>query len=148
MPDTKDDLQSLTMEEFQANLNSLPDGLSQAEAQNRLAQYKPNAFLQFLTYLWGPIPWMIEAAVGFWEEHQAGNAIAALKAKLALQARVRRDRRWSECAARDVVPGDVIRLRRATLSPRMHVCWLRQRTRAPLSLPIILPKRRRRRDEN
>ena len=29
--------------------------------------------------------------VGFWEEHQAGNAIEALKAKLAIKARVRRD---------------------------------------------------------
>jgi hypothetical protein len=99
-------------------LGSSPDGISQAEAAKRLAQYGPNEieekkdnpFLKFLTYLWGPIPWMIEiavvlsalaqhwpdffiillllmanAVVGFWEEHQAGNAIAALKAKLAVE---------------------------------------------------------------
>jgi hypothetical protein len=30
------------------------------------------------------------AAVGFWEERQAGNAIAALKAKLAVNAKVKR----------------------------------------------------------
>ena len=50
---------------------SSPNGLSQAEAQKRLAQYGPNEieeketnqFLKFLTYFWGPIPWMIEAAV-------------------------------------------------------------------------------------
>jgi len=34
------------------------------------------------------------AVVGFWEEHQAGNAIAALKAKLAIKARVKRDGKW------------------------------------------------------
>jgi H+-transporting ATPase len=29
--------------------------------------------------------------IGFWEEHQASNAIAALKATLAINARVKRD---------------------------------------------------------
>ena len=32
--------------------------------------------------------------VAFWEEHEAGNAIAALKAKLASKARVKRDGKW------------------------------------------------------
>jgi len=31
---------------------------------------------------------LANAVVGFWEEHQAGNAIAALKAQLAINARV------------------------------------------------------------
>ena len=35
------------------------------------------------------------ADVGFWEEYQAGNAIAALKGKLALRARVLRGGAWS-----------------------------------------------------
>ena len=35
------------------------------------------------------------AVVGFWEEHQAGNAIAALKAKPAIKAKVKRDGKWS-----------------------------------------------------
>ena len=59
------------MPELQAKLESSPDGLSQAEAQKRLTQYGPNEikeektnpFLKFLTYFWGPIPWMIEVAV-------------------------------------------------------------------------------------
>ena len=67
----KDDLKSLPMAELQAKLGSSPDGLSQAEAQKRLTQYgtneieekKTNPFLKFLTYFWGPIPWMIEGAV-------------------------------------------------------------------------------------
>jgi H+-transporting ATPase len=148
--EVKDDLKSLPMPEVEKKLGSSPDGLSQAEAQKRLTQYGPNEieekktnpFLKFLTYFWGPIPWMIEAAVvlsalvrhwpdffiilvllvangavGFWEEYQAGNAIAALKAKLAIRARVRRDGKWTTVAARELVPGDVIRVRLGDIVP-------------------------------
>ena len=55
--------------------------------------------------------------VGFWEEHQAGNAIEALKAKLAIKARVRRDGAWITPPARELVPGDVIRLRLGDIVP-------------------------------
>jgi len=143
-------LNSLPLPEVEKKLGSSPDGLTQAEAQKRLTQYGPNEieekktspFLQFLTYFWGPIPWMIEAAVilsavarhwpdfviilvlllsnamvGFWEEHQAGNAIAALKAKLAIKARAKRDGKWISPAARELVPGDVIRLRLGDIVP-------------------------------
>ena len=149
-PDAKDDLKSLSLQELQAKLGSSPDGLSQGEAERRLTQYGPNEieekktnpFLKFLTYFWGPIPWMIEAAVilsavarhwpdffiilvlllanaivGFWEEHQAGNAIDALKARLAIQARVRRDGKSSTVPARELVPGDVIRVRLGDIVP-------------------------------
>ena len=150
VPDAKDDLKSLPLPEVEKKLESSPDGLSQAEAQKRLTQYGPNEieekktnpFLKFLTYFWGPIPWMIEAAVilsgivrhwldffiillllvsnavvGFWEEHQAGNAIAALKAKLAINAKVKRDGKWVTPAARELVPGDVIRVRLGDIVP-------------------------------
>jgi H+-transporting ATPase len=149
-PDTKDDLKSLPMPELQEKLKASLDGLTQAEAQKRLTQYGPNEieekktnpFLKFLTYFWGPIPWMIEAAVilsavarhwpdfaiillllvangvvGFWEEHEAGNAIEALKAKLAVKARVKRDGKWVTPAARELVPGDVIRVRLGDIVP-------------------------------
>jgi magnesium-transporting ATPase (P-type) len=64
------DLQSLPMSELQTTLRSSPDGLSQAEAQQRLTRCGPNEieekttnlFLKFLPYFWEPIPWMIEAA--------------------------------------------------------------------------------------
>jgi H+-transporting ATPase len=150
MPEPKDDLKSLPMPEVEKKLGSSPDGLTQAEAQKRLAQDGPNEIeekktnllLKFLSYFWGPIPWMIEVAVilsgvvrhwpdffiillllvanavvGFWEEHQAGNAIAALKAKLAIKARVKRDGKWVNPAARELVPGDVIRLRLGDIVP-------------------------------
>ena len=57
------------------------------------------------------------AVVGFWEERQAGNAIAALKAKLAIKARVKRDGKWVNPAARELVPGDVIRMRLGDIVP-------------------------------
>jgi len=57
------------------------------------------------------------AVVGFWEEHQAGNAIAALKKRLAVNARVKRDGKWSTAKANELVPGDVIRLRLGDIIP-------------------------------
>ena len=149
-PDAKDDLKTRPMPEVEKQLGSSPDGLSQAEAQKRLAQYGPNEiaekktnqFLKFLSYFWGPIPWMIEAAVilsaavghwldfavillllvsnavvGFWEEHQAGDAIAALRARLAIKAKVKRDGKWINPKASELVPGDVIRLRLGDIVP-------------------------------
>ena len=146
----KDDLKTLPLAEVEKRLGSSPDGLTQAEAAKRLTQYGPNelvekkanSLLKFLTYFWGPIPWMIEAAVilsgvlkhwpdffiilvlllanagiGFWEERQAGKAIAALKAELAIKARVKRDGQWVTPAARELVPGDVIRLRLGDIVP-------------------------------
>ncbi len=149
-PDAQGGMKTMPMPELQSTLGSSPDGLTQAEAQKRLAQYGPNEIeekktnplLKFLTYFWGPIPWMIEAAVvlsavarhwpdfgiilvllcanavvGFWEERQAGNAIAALKAKLAVNARVKRDGKWVTPPARELVPGDVIRMRLGDIVP-------------------------------
>ena len=149
-PVAQDNLQTLPLAEVEKELGSSPAGLTQAEAQKRLAKYGPNEIaekktneiLKFLSYFWGPIPWMIEAAVilsaaarhwpdfgiilllllanavvGFWEEHQAGNAIAALKATLAIKARVKRDGKWVNPAARDLVPGDAIRLRLGDIVP-------------------------------
>ena len=149
-PDAKDDLKTLPLAEVEKKLGSSPEGLTQAEAQKRLTQYGPNELeekktnpiLKFLSYFWGPIPWMIEVAVilsgvvqhwpdffiillllvangvvGFWEEHTAGNAIEALKAQLAIKARVKRDGKWLNPPARELVPGDVIRMRLGDIVP-------------------------------
>ncbi len=113
-----------------------------AYGPNELQERKTSVLLQALGYFWGPIPGMIEGAVilsaivrhwldlwiilvllvsnalvGFWEERQAGNAIAALRAKLALQATVKRDGSWSNLEARELVPGDVIRVRLGDIVP-------------------------------
>ena len=60
---------------------------------------------------------LANAVVGFWEERQAGDAIDALKAKLAVKARVKRDGKWINPPARELVPGDAIRLRLGDIVP-------------------------------
>ncbi|MEZ4766823.1 MAG: plasma-membrane proton-efflux P-type ATPase [Caldilineales bacterium] len=140
----------LPLPALKQQLGFSPDGLSAAEVGRRREQYGYNELVEektsplrrFLTYFWGPIPWMIEvaailsavvrhwadfaiilallllnAAVGFWEEYQAGNTIAALKAQLALQAKVKRDGKWQVLPARELVPGDLIRLRLGDIVP-------------------------------
>ncbi len=102
---------------------------------NALAEEKKSALSALLAYFWGPIPWMIEAAalmalivrdwgdltiiaslllfnavLGFWEEHEASNALDALKSSLALKARALRSGEWQQVNARTLVPGDIIRL--------------------------------------
>jgi H+-transporting ATPase len=144
------DLVELPIDRVMSRLNSSEEGLRQDEAKRRLDQYdynelvekKVHPLLKFLSYFWGPIPWMIETAVilsaivrdwtdftiilillilnavvGFWEEYQAGNAIEALKKKLAIEARVRRSGKWKSIPARQLVPGDIIRLRLGDIVP-------------------------------
>jgi H+-transporting ATPase len=109
---------------------------------NEIPEKKINPIIKFLGYFWGPIPWMIEiaatlsalirhwedfsiifallllnAGVGFWQEHKADNAIELLKKRLALKARVLRDGRWIEVPSRELVPGDVIRVRLGDIVP-------------------------------
>ena len=126
------------------------NGLSSEEVErtrqlygsNDIPEKKVSPLRKFLTYFWGPIPWMIEAAavlsiliqhwedfaiiftllivnavVGFWQEHKADNAIELLKKRLAPKARVLRDGKWSEIAAKDLVPGDVVRVRLGDIVP-------------------------------
>ena len=149
-PRRADDLKTLPMPEVEKKLGSSPDGLSQAEAKKRLAQYGPNEIDGEENQSVPEIPHLFlgthsvddrncgdsvgvvghwpdffiillllvsNAVVGFWEEQQAGNAIAALKAKLAIKAKVKRDGKWTDPAAREVVPGDVIRLRLGDIVP-------------------------------
>jgi H+-transporting ATPase len=109
---------------------------------NEITEKRANPLVKLLTYFWGPIPWMIEVAivlsaliqhyedffiilallclnavVGFWEENKAANAIELLKRKLAVTARVLRDGSWSELAAQQLVPGDMIRVRLGDVVP-------------------------------
>jgi H+-transporting ATPase len=109
---------------------------------NEIAETKPSRLRAFLRYFWGPIPGMIEAAaiisaviqhwddlaiiaallmvnavVGFWQENKASNEIELLKKKLALTAKVLRDGRWAEIPARELVPGDLVRLRLGNIVP-------------------------------
>jgi H+-transporting ATPase len=60
---------------------------------------------------------IVNAIVGFWEEFQANNTIAALKARLAPEAEARRDGQWQTVPARELVPGDLINLRLGQIVP-------------------------------
>jgi H+-transporting ATPase len=118
------------------------EGRLQQYGYNEIAEKKINPILKLLGYFWGPIPWMIEVAailsavvhhwedfwiifallmlnavVGFWQEHKADNAIEALKQRLALKARVLRDGKWTEVEARELVPGDIVRVRLGVIIP-------------------------------
>ncbi len=109
---------------------------------NALEQKQVSILRRLLGYFWGPIPWMIEvaailsalvqhwadfwiimallifnAAVGFWQEYTAGNAVAALMKQLALKARVRRDSQWREIDAKQLAPGDIVRIRLGDVIP-------------------------------
>src|SRR5260370_20000833 len=116
------------------NLAELQERLNKY-GPNALVEEKKSALSAFVAYFWGPIPWMIEAAalmalivrdwgdftiiaslllfnalLGFWEEHEASNALDALKSSLALKVRAVRGGKWEQIDARTLVPGDVIRL--------------------------------------
>ena len=116
--------------------------LRQKYGFNDLPEEKKHPFLKFLSYFWGPIPWMIEAAailsaaisnwedfavillllitnavVGFLQERKAENAIELLKKQLAPNARVLRDGTWQEIPARELVPGDSVHIRLGDIVP-------------------------------
>ncbi len=131
-------------------LSTSSKGLSSEEASKRIRIFGPNEIvkekknflLKFLSYFWGPIPWMIEAAailsaliqhwedfvvilfmlminaiVGFWQEKKADDTIDLLKQKVATRARVLRDGKWCEIPARQLVPGDIVRIRLGDMVP-------------------------------
>jgi H+-transporting ATPase len=109
---------------------------------NEIIEERSHPLIKFLKNFWSPIPWMIEIAaiisavikhwedffiilsllllnaiVSFWQEHKADNAIEMLKKRLALNARVLRDRNWKQVKASELIPGDVIRVRLGDVVP-------------------------------
>ncbi|MHB8630010.1 MAG: cation-transporting P-type ATPase [Aggregatilineales bacterium] len=107
---------------------------------NELPEKVENPLLKFLSCFWGLSPWMIGAAailsalmgrwadfsiiiillivygiVRFVEQREAGYTITTVKP--ASKANVKRDGRWRVIAARELVPGDLIRLRIGNIVP-------------------------------
>lgn len=126
--------EGLTSKEAEERLNKY--------GENILELKKKSIWLRLFTFFWGPIPWMIEiaavlsaylerwpdlimilallfinAALGFFQEYKANNAIEALKSKLALKARVIRDGKWQTIEAKYLVPGDVISVKLGNIIP-------------------------------
>ena len=110
--------------------------------ENALVEHHVSTLERLARFFWGPIPWMIEiaavlsavlghwddltiilamlfinAGVGFWQEFKADNAIALLKQRLALKARVKRDGAWKDIEAKLLVPGDVVHVKLGNVVP-------------------------------
>ncbi|XP_040944240.1 ATPase 6, plasma membrane-type [Gossypium hirsutum] len=117
--------------------------------QNKLEEKPENKFLKFLSFMWNPLSWVMEAAavmaivlangggegpdwldfvgiiclliinstISFIEENNAGNAAAALMARLAPKTKVLRDGQWQETDAAILVPGDIISIKLGDIIP-------------------------------
>ena len=147
---TTEESKKISISDLFIKLNTTDKGLSSNESKKRIEEFgfneilekKVNPLIKFLGYFWGPIPWMIEAAivisaviqrwddffiilillsmnavVGFWQEHKADNAIELLKKKLSPNAKVKRDLKWIEIPSRELVPGDIVRVRLGDIVP-------------------------------
>jgi H+-transporting ATPase len=109
---------------------------------NEVPEKRTNRAILFAERFWGITPWMLEVALaltwflgkhlefylilgllffnailGFFQEERANAALQLLKQKLQIKARVKRDGEWLVVPAREVVPGDVIRLRSGDFVP-------------------------------
>lgn len=110
--------------------------------RNEVTEKEETAFKRIARHFWAPVPWMLEATVflqlvigeyveaaliaallilnvglGAFQEGRASAALALLKQRLSLMARVRRDGRWTEMSAALLVPDDVVQLSLATVVP-------------------------------
>ncbi|THG11969.1 hypothetical protein TEA_007178 [Camellia sinensis var. sinensis] len=151
------DLERLPLDEVFEQLKTSRAGLSSEDAevrlqifgQNKLEEKTENKFLKFLSFMWNPLSWVMEAAaimaialangggegpdwqdfagiiclliinstISFIEENNAGNAAAALMARLAPKTKVLRDGRWQEQDASVLVPGDIISIKLGDIIP-------------------------------
>ena len=109
---------------------------------NEVTGKKANPYISFLKKFWGPTAWMLEAVVvlslvlrnypdvyivvallllnailGFFQEQRASGAVDTLKQKLRVNARALRDGTWQIIPARDLVPGDIVRIRAGDFVP-------------------------------
>jgi H+-transporting ATPase len=109
---------------------------------NEMREREESLWHRVLRRFWGPIPWMIEAAAAlsavvqkwedfgiilvmllvnagldFFQEHRALNALKALKQRLANEVVVLRGGAFTTVPARELVPGDIVKLRIGNIVP-------------------------------
>ncbi len=112
------------------------------DGPNEVVERKPHPFTRFAVRFWSLPAWMLEAiallsmflrkwddaavalvllvvnaVIGFLQEQRATNAVEALRRRMQVMARVRRDGAWSRLAARELVRDDVLRLRSGDVVP-------------------------------
>ena len=109
---------------------------------NEVPEKRVSAITKFAKKFWGITPWMLEitvvlqwllgkylesyiiigliffnAILSYIQEEKANTALALLKQKLRINARVKRDGKWTVTSARELVLGDIIRLRAGDFVP-------------------------------
>ena len=109
---------------------------------NEVAETKGHPVLKFLRKFWGISAWMLElimalsamlgkysdlvvvsallvinAVLSFIQERRAAGVVEALRRRLQVSARVRRDSNWQVIPARELVPGDIVRVRPGDIIP-------------------------------
>ena len=109
---------------------------------NEVAEKKSHPALKFLKKFWGISAWMLElimvlsaalgkysdfivvgallvinAVLSFMQESRAAGVVEALRKQLQVNARVRRDSNWQVIPARELVPGDIVRVRAGDIIP-------------------------------
>lgn len=109
---------------------------------NEVPEKKVSFLVRLGKRFWGIVPWMLEvtaiitlllgkypqtlvivflllfnAGMSLWRENRAKAAMAKLKQRLRIQSRVKRDGKWSVIPARELVPGDLVRVRAGDLLP-------------------------------
>jgi H+-transporting ATPase len=133
-PQTNSSEKGLTLEEVQKRIKEY--------GYNEIPEQKANIIIGFAKKFWSITPWMLEitiglewvlgkpfeayivmgllvfnAILGFFQEGRANAALELLKQKLRINARVRRNGNWTVVPSRELVPGDVIRLRAGDFVP-------------------------------
>jgi H+-transporting ATPase len=134
LPNTTDPAIGLTQNEADFQLKNF--------GYNEIKDNKPSSLLQFLSRFWGITSWMLEliillffllhqsadayivlgllffnTIVGYIQEHKAAGAVAALRKKLQVSVKLLRDSIWRTEVARELVPGDIIRIRTGDFVP-------------------------------
>ena len=109
---------------------------------NEVSEKKVNPYLSFAKKFWGLTAWMLEAIIilswflqrytdlyivtgllvfnavlGFTEEQKASGAVEALREKLQVNARALRGGEWRTLSGRELVPGDIVRVRAGDFVP-------------------------------
>ena len=138
----QDDIKELNTDPAKGLSQSEVQSLIKEYGYNEVPEKKTNTLLKFLSRFWGLTAWMLEliiilswflhkhsdayivlglllfnAIIGFVQEHNAANAVEALKKKLQVSVKVLRDALWKIMPARELVPGDVIRIRKGDFVP-------------------------------
>ncbi|SDI02975.1 plasma-membrane proton-efflux P-type ATPase [Nitrosomonas sp. Nm132] len=118
------------------------DSRRQTHGYNEIVEQKSHPVLMFLGKFWGVSAWMLElimvlsailgkysdllvvsallvvnAVLGFMQEHRAAGVVETLRRHLQVSARVLREGSWQLVPARELVPGDIVRVRPGDIIP-------------------------------